>query len=110
MSKKAKKAKKAAKPYKSKYPLPTEKEREMLTILMEECAEVIQRASKLLRFGRDEKQEGQKLTNSARLSREAGQLACMIDECEELALVDIEQYGIGYEDKAKKLRKYLQVK
>jgi len=39
--------------------LPTEYEREVLTILMEECAEVIQRASKALRFGLDEVQPEQ---------------------------------------------------
>lgn len=34
--------------------LPSPYERELLTILIEECAEVQQRATKLLRFGRDE--------------------------------------------------------
>lgn len=38
-----------------------------LILLMEECAEVAHRASKQLRFGPNEVQPGQPLTNSARL-------------------------------------------
>lgn len=38
--------------------------------LMEECAEVVQRASKQLLFGRNEVQPGQLLTNSQRLRQE----------------------------------------
>lgn len=38
-----------------------------LVLLMEECAEAAQRASKQLRFGRDEVQPGQDETNAQRL-------------------------------------------
>ena len=41
-----------------------------LVLLMEECAEVAQRASKQLRFGRDEVQPGQSLSNGERLREE----------------------------------------
>lgn len=41
-----------------------------LNMLMEECAEVIQRASKQKRFGRDEIQPGKTETNAARLREE----------------------------------------
>jgi hypothetical protein len=44
----------------------------LLVILMEECAEVQQRASKALRFGLSEVQPGQTKTNAERL---AGELA-----------------------------------
>ncbi len=37
-------------------PLPTAYQREILTILIEECAEVQQRATKMLRFGIEETQ------------------------------------------------------
>jgi len=47
----------------------TERE-EILTILMEECSEVIQEASKLIRF--DD-------TNPERIEKEIGDLLCMID-------------------------------
>lgn len=58
--------------------LPSPYERELLTILIEECAEVQQRATKLLRFGRDEVQPGQKKTNAYRLSEEIADLETMI--------------------------------
>lgn len=69
-------------------PLPTPYERELLTVLMEECAEVQQRASKLIRFGRDEVQPGQALTNKTRLSHELGDLTAVVRMAEEVGLVD----------------------
>ena len=44
---------------------------ELLTILQEECAEVIQEASKIKRFG-------QTSENTDRLAKEVGDLVCMI--------------------------------
>ena len=46
------------------------REEHLLTILMEECAEVIQRASKALRFGLAEVQAWQTKTNAQRLMDE----------------------------------------
>lgn len=46
----------------------------LLVILAEECAEVAQRASKALRFGMDEIEPGQKLTNRERLCGEISDL------------------------------------
>jgi hypothetical protein len=43
------------------------KEQLLLTILGEECNETAQRASKAIRFGMDEVQEGQSLTNAQRI-------------------------------------------
>ncbi len=42
----------------------------LLTILSEECAEVIQRVDKALRFGMNEKEPNQELTNYERISDE----------------------------------------
>ena len=42
----------------------------LLVILMEECAEVAQRCSKALRFGLEEVQANQTLTNAERLKKE----------------------------------------
>lgn len=42
----------------------------LLTVMAEECAEVAQRCSKALRFGLDEVQPGQPLTNEARIWQE----------------------------------------
>ena len=46
------------------------KEQMLLTLLSEECTEVGQRASKAIRFGLDEIQKGQELTNRERLHQE----------------------------------------
>ena len=47
----------------------------LLMILAEECAEVAQRVSKALRFGLDEVQPGQQLTNEQRIWGEMNDLA-----------------------------------
>lgn len=49
----------------------------LLTILAEECAEVAQRASKALRFGLEEIQEGQELTNAQRIEQEFADLTAV---------------------------------
>jgi len=51
------------------------REQHLLLCLAEECAEVAQRASKALRFGLDEVQPGQELTNEERLWQEMNDLA-----------------------------------
>ena len=53
-----------------------EKQKEILRITQEECAEVIQAISKIFRFGVDENFQGQ--TNRQRLAGELGDLQCMI--------------------------------
>lgn len=89
-------------------PLPTDYEREVLTILIEECAEVQQRATKLLRFGRDEIQPGQELSNAERLSHELGDLKAIVQLASEAGLI----FGRLIEEAAKrkraKLFKYMQ--
>lgn len=50
---------------------------EVLLILQEECAEVIQAISKVFRFGIDDEYKGQ--TNREHLEEEIGDLMCMID-------------------------------
>ena len=55
-------------------PLPSDYQRELMVIAMEECAEVAQRISKAIRFGLDEVQLGQGLTNLDRVAEEFGDL------------------------------------
>lgn len=53
----------------------------LLTIVAEECAEVAHRASKAQRFGLEEVQDGQELTNAERIVEEFSQLygvMCML--------------------------------
>jgi len=53
----------------------------LLTILAEECAEVAQRASKALRFGLEEIQPGQTLTNAQRIMEEYDDLRAVVELC-----------------------------
>jgi hypothetical protein len=53
------------------------REEHLLTCLAEECAEVAQRVSKALRFGLDEVQPGQDLTNAQRISEELRDLVAV---------------------------------
>lgn len=89
-------------------PLPTDREREILTILIEECAEVQQRASKMLRFGRDETQPGYGLDNRQRLSREVGDLQAMVQMAIEANLIDALTVAARRPRKLEKLAHYMQ--
>jgi NTP pyrophosphatase (non-canonical NTP hydrolase) len=53
-----------------------ERQKEIMSITQEECAEVVQAISKIFRFGLDEVYEGR--TNRERLEMELGDLQCMI--------------------------------
>ena len=71
--------------------------KEILTILQEECAEVIQIASKIHRFGHHP-------DNMKRLAEELGDLQCMIDVCVEHGLVDATKLQIYTQEKRQKLK------
>jgi NTP pyrophosphatase (non-canonical NTP hydrolase) len=85
----------------------TEYEKEALTILMEECAEVSQRAAKLIRFGNDT-QSGQELDNVKRLSSEIGQLHRVIDLVDRAGFIDDDIIYEHYHKKTAALEKYMQ--
>jgi NTP pyrophosphatase (non-canonical NTP hydrolase) len=53
--------------------------KEILTILQEECAEVIVEVSKCFRFGPDQMMAGVDVTNMQRLQKELGDLQAMIE-------------------------------
>lgn len=55
-----------------------EQTKEILTILQEECAEVIVEVSKCFRFGPDQMMAGVEVTNIQRLEKEIGDLQAMI--------------------------------
>ena len=90
------------------YPLPTDREREVLVILIEEAAEVQHRATKLLRFGRDEVQPGQDLTNGQRLAKELGDMAVLVEMAAEAGLIDLQEVKARAQRKRQKLAKYMQ--
>ena len=56
-----------------------EQNNEVMDILQEECAEVIQAVSKIRRFGIDNEKPGTSYNNRAHLEEEIGDLLAMID-------------------------------
>jgi NTP pyrophosphatase (non-canonical NTP hydrolase) len=72
---------------------------ELLTILQEECAEVIVAASKIKRFGQDRE-------SLNRLARELGDLQCMINLCQEYDLVSFTAIDDYAEMKREKLKEW----
>lgn len=75
------------------------KHHELLTILMEECAEVIQAASKIIRFGETE-------SNLKELEKELGDLQCMVDLVHEYDLISYTKLDEYAMNKREKLRTY----
>lgn len=88
--------------------LPSDYERELLTIFIEECAEAQKRATKLLRFGRDGVQPGQPLNNSTRLAHEIGDIEEMISLLAGCHLVRTGDILEGRTRKKKQLATYMQ--
>jgi NTP pyrophosphatase (non-canonical NTP hydrolase) len=64
---------------------------ESLTILSEECGEVVQVAAKCQRFGIDGINPVDNSTNRSRLTQEVGDLVCMIEILTELGILDQQQ-------------------
>lgn len=89
-------------------PLPTEREREILNIIIEECAEVQHRACKALRFGLSEVQPGQDLDNAARLSDEIGDLGGILNLAADEGLISDDRILAAGSAKKEKLKRYMQ--
>jgi hypothetical protein len=89
-------------------PPPTAYERELLEILIEECAEVQQRATKALRFGLAEVQPGQPLNNAQRMAEEYGDLREVADRCAKAGLLPFDSVILGMQRKYLQLDKYMQ--
>lgn len=92
----------------SPYPLPTAREREILVILIEECAEVQKRATKALRFGLGETQPGHSYDNSGRLSLEVGDVLTTIDLARNEGILQATAIAEGKAHKLEQLAKYMQ--
>jgi len=76
---------------------------ECLNILQEECAEVIQAASKIKRFGIYNRKSEKELNNLQNLEMELGDVLAMIDLCRE-AGIGITEEGLERAKAAKKQR------
>ena len=83
----------------------TKKEREILGITQEECAEVIQAISKCVRFGIDNSHKSGN-TQRENLSMEVGDLVCMIGLMIEAGLVKEEDINRAKDEKIEKLKTY----
>jgi len=82
------------------------KEKEILDITQEECAEVIVAISKINRFGLDNFKPGKPLTNRQHLAEELGDLQAMIDLCIDHNLVDQKEVLTAASNKIEKLKKW----
>lgn len=73
-------------------------QQELLTILMEECGETVQSASKIIRFGLD-------ADNRENLVKEVGDLLCMMELLHEYDMVawsELEERALVKREKLKK--------
>lgn len=89
-------------------PPPTAHQAEILALIIEECAEVQQRATKMLRFGVAEVQPGQEYTNAQRLSHELGDLMAVLRYAASCGLIDSDTIAWAEHRKHPKLLKFLQ--
>lgn len=80
---------------------------ETLLICQEECAEVTQAISKVLRFGLDS--SWQDRTNQERLEEEIGDLVAMIEILQEQGIVDSEFIRRASSAKRHKLQKWSKI-
>jgi NTP pyrophosphatase (non-canonical NTP hydrolase) len=82
------------------------KEKEVMDILQEECAEVIQAVSKISRFGADNFKPGKPKTNREHLEEELGDMLAMIDIMLELSVISLDNLEIAKKAKVEKLKKW----
>jgi NTP pyrophosphatase (non-canonical NTP hydrolase) len=80
-----------------------EKQREILVIAQEECAEVIQEVSKIFRFGIDN-QHKDGIPHRDKLEQEVGDLLAMIDLMFEYQLIDTNNVQTAIQNKKDKLK------
>jgi NTP pyrophosphatase (non-canonical NTP hydrolase) len=79
---------------------------ELLVILQEECAEVIQSASKCRRFGIDNMYTKGSGTQRENLTKEIGDLQCMIDLCIDYGVVEKSAVDLAILNKQEKLKEF----
>jgi NTP pyrophosphatase (non-canonical NTP hydrolase) len=82
------------------------KQEEILNILQEECAEVIQMVSKCRRFGLDQQHLKADKPNRDKLTEEIGDVLAMINLCIEHNIVNQDQVIVAQQNKFKKLKQW----
>lgn len=83
-------------------------ERELLTILMEESAGVIQAASKVLRFGKADHPPECEYSNTTLLAHELGELGYVYKLLVDCCLIHPAQVATGRDRKRERLAHYMQ--
>lgn len=83
-----------------------DREREVMNILSEECAEVIQAISKCHRFGLHNIKPGKPKTNCEHLEEEIGDLLAMIDILVDMQVVSMPALEMAKLAKIEKLKKW----
>ena len=78
--------------------------KEVMDILQEECAEVIQAVIKISRFGLDNFKPGKSKTNREHLEEELGDLCAMIDILQDLDIVSWTNIEKAAQAKREKLK------
>jgi NTP pyrophosphatase (non-canonical NTP hydrolase) len=86
-----------------------EQTNEVMDILQEECAEVIQAVSKINRFGIDNLKPGKPKTNREHLEEELGDMLAMIDILIVKGIVSSDNLEIAKLAKIEKLKKWSKI-
>jgi len=84
--------------------------KEVMDILQEECAEVIQAVSKISRFGIDNFKPGKAKTNREHLEEELGDMIAMICILEKMGVINQDALEIATKAKIQKLKKWSTIK
>ena len=84
------------------------KDKFLLLKVMEECAEVSQRASKLIQFGWDEVEAGQELNNQQRFQNEVTDLICVLQMLNSSIVTPVKLHTTleEFSNKVSKINKY----
>jgi NTP pyrophosphatase (non-canonical NTP hydrolase) len=81
-----------------------DKQKEIMLIAQEECAEVVQAISKCFRFGFNDAYNG--ATNKEKLEEEVGDLLCMINMMMDNRIIDRLSVEFAIDAKSDKIRKW----
>ncbi len=94
--------------YVTPHQLPEGLDRELLTILAEECAEVIKAVSKSLRFGLDNGYPDSNATNRDDIEQEVGDIMAVVERLVDRGVLSVASIERCAEAKSVKLARYLQ--
>jgi NTP pyrophosphatase (non-canonical NTP hydrolase) len=86
-----------------------EQTKEVMDILQEECAEVIQAVSKISRFGLDNHKPGKPLTNREHLEVELGDVVAMVELLTQRNIVSAEAIETAKQAKFEKLKQWSKI-